>query len=362
MKITDIKVKAVEVPLVHPFRISLGVINSAISCVVKIETDEGIIGYGEGAPGVLITGENRQGTIAAIENHLAPALIGCDPTDLEKVYWIMNRAVAAHAPCGKTAIDIACHDILGKKAGLPVYKLLGGENNMIETDITVGIDVPEIMAEKAATHVKAGFNVIKTKVGTSMAEDIARVKAIRAAVGDDVKIRVDANQAWTAKEAVNTIERLNEFGLELCEQPVRADDIDGLAYVTAHTSVPIMSDESCFNSHDALRLVSSHAVDIVNIKLMKCGGIREAQKINAICEAGHISVMLGCMAEETNIGVTAAASLGAACHNITRADLDASFSLTSLPFKGGFEVRNTRELVLSEKPGFGFEGFANGEF
>ena len=123
-----------------------------------------------------------------------------------------------------------------------------------------------------------------------------------------------------------------------------------------------MSDESCFNSHDALRLVSSHAVDIVNIKLMKCGGIREAQKINAICEAGHISVMLGCMAEETNIGVTAAASLGAACHNITRADLDATFSLTSLPFKGGFEVRNTRELVLSEKPGFGFEGFANGEF
>lgn len=359
MKITDIRVKAVEVPLVAPFRISLGVIDKAISCVVRVETDEGLVGYGEGAPGVLITGENREGTIASIKNHLAPALIGCDPTDLEKVYWIMDRAVAAHSPCGKTALDIACHDLLGQKAGLPVYKLLGGENNFIETDITVGIDTPEVMAAKAAAHVQQGFNVIKTKVGTGMAEDIARMKAIREAVGPNVKIRVDANQAWTAKEAVNTIERLAEYDLELCEQPVRADDIDGLIYVTNHTSVPIMSDESCFNAKDALRLVSSHAVDIVNIKLMKCGGIREAQKINAICEAGHIPVMLGCMAEETNIGITAAASLGAASRNITRADLDATFSLTRMPFKGGIEVRNTRELVLPEKPGFGFIGLDN---
>ena len=220
----------------------------------------------------------------------------------------------------------------------------------------MGINKPEIMAAKAAAHVKQGFNVIKTKVGTGTAEDIARMKAIREAVGPDVKIRVDANQAWTAKEAVNIIERLNEYDLELCEQPVRADDIEGLAYVTAHTSVPIMSDESCFNAHDALRPVSARAVDIVNIKLMKCGGIREAQKINAICEAAHIPVMLGCMVEETNIGVTAAASLGAAMRNITRADLDATFTLTRLPFKGGMTVEDTRKIVLPEKPGFGFIG------
>ncbi len=354
MKITSIDVKTVEVPLVEPFHISLGIITHAISAVVKVETDEGIYGYGEGAPGVLITGENLAGTVASIK-HFEKALIGTDPTDLEKVYWILDRA-AAHAPCGKTAIDIACHDILGKRAGMPVYKLLGGDSNKIDTDITVGINDPVIMAEKAAAHVKNGFDTIKTKVGTGLKEDVARVKAIREAVGADVKIRVDANQAWSAKEALQIIERLSEYDIELVEQPVNADDLEGLEFVTKHSCVLIMSDESCFNAKDALKLVERRAVDVVNIKLMKCGGIREAQKINAICETAGIECMLGCMAEETNIGITAAASLGAASRNITRADLDATFSLSSLPFRGGIGTECKRELVLPEVPGFGFIG------
>ena len=355
MKITGIKVHETNIPLKEPFRISLGVITHSRSAVVSVETDEGLVGYGEGAPGILITGENLPGTVDCIRS-FEKDLIGTDPTDLEKVYWILDRA-AAHAPCGKTAIDMACYDLLGKKAGLPVYKLLGGNSNYIETDITVGIDKPEIMGEKARKHVEEGFDTIKTKVGTSFEEDVARIKAIREAVGDDVKIRIDANQAWSAKEAVRMIERLDEFNLELVEQPVPYHDIAGLEYVTKHTSVPIMSDESCFTSKDALRLVERRAVDYLNIKLMKCGGIREALKINAICEAAGIECMLGCMGEESNLGITAAASLGAATKNITRADLDATFSLTDLPFKGGFQVENTKKLVLPEEPGFGFIGF-----
>ena len=194
---------------------------------------------------------------------------------------------------------------------------------------------------------------------SSFDEDLARVKAIREAVGDDVKIRVDANQAWGAKEAVRLIERLNEYNLELVEQPVPYHDIAGLEYVTKHSIVPIMSDESCFNSKDALRLVERRAIDYLNIKLMKCGGIREALKINAICESAGIEVMLGCMAEESNLGITAAASLGAATKNITRADLDAIFTLTDMPFKGGVIVEDTKKLVLPEVPGFGFIGFEN---
>ena len=351
MKITGIKVRQVEVPLKEPFRISLGVITHSRSAIVSVETDEGLVGYGEGAPAILITGESLSGTndvIKAMERDL----IGVDPTDLEKVYWIMDRA-AAHSGSAKNAIDMACYDLLGKKAGMPVYKLLGGQNNYIETDMTVGIDEPEIMAAKAKKHVEAGFDTIKTKVGTSFDEDIARVKAIREAVGDDIKIRVDANQAWTAKEAVRLIERLNEYNLELVEQPVAYHDIAGLEYAI----VPIMSDESCFNSKDALRLVERRAIDYLNIKLMKCGGIREALKINAICEAAGIEVMLGCMAEESNLGITAAASLGAATKNITRADLDATFSLSELAFEGGMYVEDTKKLVLPEVPGFGFIGF-----
>ena len=357
MKITGIKVRQVEVPLIEPFRISLGVITHSRSAIVSVETDEGLVGYGEGAPAILISGESLSGTndvIKAMEREL----IGVDPTDLEKVYWIMDRT-APHSGSAKTALDMACYDLLGKKAGMPVYKLLGGHKNFIETDMTVGIDTPEVMAAKAKKHVADGFDTIKTKVGTSFDEDLARVKAIREAVGDDVKIRVDANQAWGAKEAVRLIERLNEYNLELVEQPVPYHDIAGLEYVTKHSIVPIMSDESCFNSKDALRLVERRAIDYLNIKLMKCGGIREALKINAICESAGIEVMLGCMAEESNLGITAAASLGAATKNITRADLDAIFTLTDMPFKGGVIVEDTKKLVLPEVPGFGFIGFEN---
>ena len=355
MKITSIDVETIKVPLKEPFTIALGTIYDAASAVVKVNTDEGIYGYGEGSPAILVTGETMPGTIECIKE-FEKALIGTDPTDLEKVNWILSRAAAPHAPCGKTAIDIACYDILGKKAGMPVYKLLGGNSNTIETDITIGIDTPEYMASKAKKFVAMGFDTIKTKVGTGAKEDIARVKAIREAVGDDVKIRLDANQGWNAKEAVQIIERLDEYDIELVEQPVPYHDITGLEYVTNHTNVFIMSDESCFNSKDALRLVERRAVDCLNIKLMKCGGLYEAQRINDICQAAGIECMLGCMGEESNIGITAAASLGAAKRNITRADLDATFSLSSLSFDGGVGLEVKKEIVLPEEPGFGFKG------
>ena len=216
MKITGIKVRQVEVPLIEPFRISLGIITHSRSAIVSVETDEGLVGYGEGAPAILISGESLSGT-ADVIHAFEKELIGVDPTDLEKVYWIMDRT-AAHSGSAKTAIDIACYDLLGKKAGLPVYKLLGGYQNYMDTDMTVGIAEPSVMAAKAKKHVEAGFDTIKTKVGTTFAEDLARVKAIREAVGDDVKIRVDANQAWQAKEAVRLIERLNEYDIELVEK------------------------------------------------------------------------------------------------------------------------------------------------
>ena len=318
---------------------------------VEIETDAGITGYGEGSPGPLITGENLPGTVETLRV-FREKLIGMDPRDIEGINAVMNRAVA-YAGTAKAAVDIACHDILGKAAGLPLYKLLGGLSNTIETDMTVGIDTPELMAAAAKEHVAAGFRVIKTKVGTNIADDIARVKAIREAVGDDVKIRLDANQGWHAREAVELLKRLNEYDIELVEQPVRRFDFEGLKYVTANSPVPVMADESCWDSKDALRLVSERAVDFINIKLMKCGGLWEAKKIVNIAEAAGVEIMLGCMAEESGIAINAAAALGAALGNITRADLDASFSLKALPYEGGFTIENTKDLVLSENPGLG---------
>lgn len=351
MKITDIKTHTMRVPFIRPFRISLGVMTHAVSCLVEVETDEGITGYGEGSPGPLINGENLEGTVESIRV-LKEGLLGMDPRDMEAVYTVMNRSIA-YAGAAKAAVDIACHDILGKSCKLPLYKMLGGLGSRIETDMTVGIDAPDVMAGLAKEHVKAGFNIIKTKVGTDIASDLARVKAIRREVGDEVKIRLDANQGWRAKEAVELLERLNEYDIELVEQPVARYDFEGLKYVTDHSRVPVMADESCWDSKDALKLVSRRAVDFINIKLMKCGGLYEAKKIVDIAQAAGVECMLGCMAEESGIAINAAAALGAALKNITRADLDACFSLTKLPFEGGFTVQDARHLILPEKPGLG---------
>lgn len=202
MKITNIKTYRMQVPLVRPFRIALGLITHAVSCLVEVETDAGITGYGEGSPGPLITGENLDGTIATVER-LKEKLIGMDPRDMEAIYTVMNRTVA-YAGTAKAAIDLACHDIIGKSTNLPLYKVLGGLSGEIETDMTVGIDDPAVMAEHAKAHVQAGFNVIKTKVGVDFASDLARVRAIREAVGDQVKIRLDANQAGKPRRLLNS--------------------------------------------------------------------------------------------------------------------------------------------------------------
>lgn len=351
MKISSIKVRPQEALLKEPIRISLGTITSSISAIVEIETDEGLVGYGEGAPGILITGETLKGTIECIEL-MSKKLIGTDPTDLEKIHHLIG-SVAAHAPSAKAAIDIACYDLLGKQAQLPLYKLLGGFANQVNTDFTIGIDEPSLMAEKAKQAIAVGFDTLKIKVGTGLAADVARIKAIREAVGTGIKLRLDANQAWQPKEAVTIIERLDEYQIELVEQPVPYFDIDGLAFVKNQVNVPIMSDESCFNGRDALRLIRQQAVDIVNIKLMKSGGIHEALKINSLCESAGIECMIGCMVEETNIGVTAAAHLAAGRKNITRADLDATFSLSEVAIPGGVSMEATPMIKLADYSGLG---------
>lgn len=350
MKISDVTVKKVEIPLKQPFTIALGTITMARSAFVEIHTDEGISGYGEGAPAILVNGDILEGTIEAIKL-LGNAIKGTDPMDIEKIYALIDRTIS-HNPSAKAAIDIAVHDLIGKITGQPLYKVLGGYDDCFKTDMTVGIDEPDIMANKAREAVSDGFTTIKTKVGTGLKEDVERIKSIREAVGDNIKIRVDANQAWSPKEALIVIDKIAKYNIELIEQPVPAYDLRGLAEVTKNSVIPIMADETVFNSKDALKVVEMRAADFINIKLMKCGGIREALKINFIAEAAGMECMLGCMAEETNIGITAAASLGAAVKNITRADLDATFFLSSLPMEGGAIIKGGK-IDIPNSPGLG---------
>lgn len=354
MKIKNISVKHVSVPLIKPFKTALRTATSAEDTVVIIETDDGQVGYGEAPPTGVITGDTNGSIVAAVTENISKLLIGEEIENLEKIMDKLNLSMVRNSSA-KAAVDMAVFDLFGKLYKAPVYKLLGGYRNTVETDITVSINEPEEMRDDALRYVANGFTALKLKVGMDIQKDIRRVKTIREAIGFDIKIRIDANQGWQAKEAIRGIRKLEDAGLdiELVEQPVKAWDLDGLKYVTDHVETPIMADESMFSPQDAFKILSMRAADLINIKLMKCGGIHNALKIVAIAEACGVECMLGSMLE-TKIGITAAAHLAGARKNITRFDLDAPALLAEDPVVGGVEVRGPH-LVLSQKPGLGIE-------
>ena len=208
----------------------------------------------------------------------------------------------------KAAADIALWDLYGQLHKIPVYKLLGGSHNKIVTDITISVNPPEEMARDAINAIKRGYDTLKVKVGIDPTLDVARLNAIRDAIGKDYRIRIDANQAWSPKQAIRLLNQMQDKGLdiELVEQPVKAHDFDGLRYVTKHSDVPVLADESVFSPEDAFKILQMKAADLINIKLMKCGGIYNALKIINLAEVVGVECMIGCMLE-AKVSVNAAA-------------------------------------------------------
>jgi L-alanine-DL-glutamate epimerase-like enolase superfamily enzyme len=238
----------------------------------------------------------------------------------------------------------------------PIWRLFGGSGRTVETDVTISVNDPEEMAEDSRRALKDGFRIIKTKVGIDPGIDFLRLKAIRDAVGSGVKIRIDANQGWKPNEAVRILNRMQDagFDLELVEQPVKAGDLDGLAHVTANSPVPVAADESCWSARDAMEILRRRAADMVNIKLMKCGGIRNARQIIALSQAMGAEVMIGCMLEG-KVSCAAAVHLASAYSCITRVDLDGPVLCSTDPVKGGPIFDGGPKILLTEDPGFGVE-------
>jgi L-alanine-DL-glutamate epimerase-like enolase superfamily enzyme len=257
-------------------------------------------------------------------------------------------------PAAKAAVDMALHDVLGKTVGKPLFMLIGGYRTEVITDITLGIKSAKEMASDAAKAVGKGFRALKVKLGTDPAEDVERVRAIREAAGDDVQMRVDANQGWTVKQAIDALNKIEKFKIQFAEQPVSAEDVKGLREVRRNSPVPIMADESVHSPRDALQLIRAEAVDLINIKLMKCGGILNGRKIAEVAEAADVPCMIGCMSE-SEIGIAAAAHLAAGIKNIQYADLDSDLLLKDkLVKKGGASVKNSAR-TFSKICGLGVE-------
>ena len=352
MKIQSIEIGKVSIPLKKPFKTALRTVHSAEDIIVKVIADSGEVGFGNAPPTAVITGDSQDSIIAAIRDTLAPKLVGMEVDNLEGIMAALDSGML-HNCSAKAALDIAVHDLFGKRYGLPLYKLFGGYCRSMETDLTISLNEPDEMVRDSLEAVAEGYTALKLKVGNDPALDIRRVQAIRDAVGPAVKIRLDANQGWNAKEAVRTIRRFEADGLdiELIEQPVKAHDFDGLKYVTDHVETDIMADESAFGPYEVFRLLSMRACDLVNIKLMKAGGLHNAVKIAHFAETMGIQCMMGCMLE-SKVGITAAASLAAGKRIVTRADLDAAVLLAEDPVVGGVSF-DKNQLILSEAPGLG---------
>ena len=352
MRIQSIEIGKVSIPLKKPFKTALRTVHSAEDIIVKVIADSGEVGFGNAPPTAVITGDSQDSIIAAIRDTLAPKLVGMDIDNIEGIMTALDSGML-HNCSAKAALDIAVYDLFGKRYGLPLYKLFGGYCRSMETDLTISLNDPDEMVRDSLEAVTEGYTALKLKVGNDPALDIRRVQAIRDAVGPVVKIRLDANQGWNAKEAVRTIRRFEADGLdiELIEQPVKAHDFDGLKYVTDHVETDIMADESAFGPYEVFRLLSMRACDLVNIKLMKAGGLHNAVKIAHFAEIMGVQCMMGCMLE-SKVGITAAASLAAGKRIVTRADLDAAVLLAEDPVVGGVSF-DKNQLILSDAPGLG---------
>lgn len=359
MRITRIRLGRISVPLRVPFKTALRSVDSVEDVVVEVHTDAGTIGYGEAPPTGVITGDTTGAIVGAVQDHIGRAILDRDVDDLEDLLQRVQQSIV-HNTSAKAAVDMALWDLYGQLHHIPVYKLLGGARKCIVTDITISVNPPEEMARDARDAIGRGYDCLKVKVGANPALDVERLSAVRRAVGDDVCIRIDANQAWRPREAVRILNAMQEKGLaiEFVEQPVKAQDIDGLRYVTEHSDVPVLADESVFSPEDAMRIMQTRAADLINIKLMKCGGLTNALKIASAAEVYGVECMIGCMLE-AKISVNAAVELACAKRIITKVDLDGPVLCSEDPILGGAVFRE-KEITVSDEPGLGIKGVEPG--
>ncbi|MFG6149749.1 mandelate racemase/muconate lactonizing enzyme family protein [Halobacillus sp. B23F22_1] len=353
MEIQSVDTYSIAVPLHTPFKTALRTVTVAESIFVKVTCTDGTIGWGEAPPTHVITGESLASIKYTVESILKPAVLGKRLVERERIFESLHRAVVGNTSA-KAAVDMALYDCLSQICSLPLHQFLGGYHEAIETDYTVSVNEPAQMAADASQYVANGFNVLKIKVGKDDIEkDIKRIGAIRERVGHDPLIRLDANQGWSVKESIYAIRKMEDlnFNIELVEQPVIAHDIKGLKQVKDHTFTPIMADESVFSVQDAKRILQTESADLINIKLMKAGGIDQALKINRLAEAHGIPCMVGSMIE-TKVGISAAAHFAASQKNITRFDFDAPLMLAEDPLDGGIDFQG-RHISFSSKSGLG---------
>jgi L-Ala-D/L-Glu epimerase len=352
MKILRTECRVHEMKLSEPYTIAYETIHSCSNLFLIAETDAGMRGFGCAAPDVAVTGETADSVMEIYNFHIEAALRGSDPFRYARILEDL-RASLLHHPSALAMTDMLLYDLVSKSAGVPLYKYLGGYRTSIPTSITISIMPLADTLRKAAEYRKKGFFIIKIKGGMNVSEDVEKIMRLREMLGDDIEIRFDANQGYNLENAIQFVELTRPAGVELIEQPTPRDMIELLGQVVKSVHIPVMADESLMNVSDAISLTRNDLTDLINIKLMKVGGINEAIRINSIARAAGVEAMVGCM-DESALAIAAGLHFALARPNITYADLDGHLDLIDDPTAGAV-VLEDGVLRTTDLPGLGFE-------
>jgi len=358
MKITGFRFARLRVPLMTPFKSALRTAEAIDNIVVMIDTDDGHVGYGSGSPTPQLTGDTPGSILAAIRDHIAPALIGLDVEELNLLASRIHKAIRRNFTA-KAAVEFGIYDLFGQRYGAATYRLLGGGEPALTTSLTISVDYIDKMVADAVQAVDRGFEAIKIVVGKDPGVDMERIKAIHAALSGRAVLRLDAGYGWTPKETVRVVRQLEEVGVRLdtLEHPTRTWDLAGMRFVAERVETPVVAGIGDGGVPAALEVIRNRAADVISFSLLGAGGITPALRICDLATEHGMESMLGCFLEGP-ISVAAAAHLGVARADvITRVDLDTPFLARSNPVSSNVRFANA-EITIEDEPGLGIAEIA----
>jgi len=323
--------------LKEPYSIYYESVDSCEGVFLRIETDQGMTGLGFAAPDPGVTGENADQVFSCFNSVIEPYLKGRDVFEYARIMESFKISLPQN-PSARAMVDMALYDLIAQKAGVPLYKLLGGYRKKITTSITIGIMPLEMTLAYAKEHLGRGFKILKIKGGKDVEEDIEKIIRIRESSGFKIKIRFDANQGYALADSLRFMKETADAAVELLEQPTHRNDLALLKQVTQKASIPVMADESLLSLSDVFQLSKQSSSDLINIKLMKTGGIMEAMHINSVARAAGIKAMVGCM-DESALGIAAALHFTLSRPNVEYADLDGHLDVIDDPFHGLIRIK-----------------------